>query len=153
MKDYYQKVEKLNEQLTELTLALQKEVKELKEDTLVNAQHIKVLKQKNINNLGIVNDRLKEHIDVTADLAEDLGQMSEEKENNNYASFLKSLLESDFKALQNEMLEESKREILNAKTSSNTKGSFSFGIIFNILSLVSFVLIVFISVKYRLFFG
>lgn len=153
MKDYYQKVEKLNEQLTELTLALQKEVKELKEDTLVNAQHIKVLKQKNINNLGIVNDRLKEHIDVTADLAEDLGQMSEEKENNNYAIFLKSLLESDFKALQNEMLEESKREILNAKTSSNTKGSFSFGIIFNILSLVSFVLIVFISVKYRLFFG
>lgn len=71
----------------------------------------------------------------------------------NYASFLKSLLESDFKALQSEMLEESKREILNAKTSNNTKGSFSFGIIFNILSLVSFVLIVFISVKYKLFFG
>lgn len=151
--DYYQKVEKLNEQLTELTLALQREVKELKEDTLVNAQHIKVLKQKNIKNLGVVNDKLKEHIDATADLAEDLGQMSEEKENNNYASFLKSLLESDFKALQSEMLEESKREILNAKTSNNTKGSFSFGIIFNILSLVSFVLIVFILVKYKLFFG
>lgn len=88
--DYYQKVEKLNEQLTELTLALQREVKELKEDTLVNAQHIKVLKQKNIKNLGVVNDKLKEHIDATADLAEDLGQMSEEKENNNYASFLKA---------------------------------------------------------------
>ena len=151
--DYYQKVEKLNEQLTELTLALQKEVKELKEDTLVNAQHIKVLKQKNIKNLGVVNDKLKEHIDATADLAEVLGQMSEEKENNNYASFLKSLLESDFKALQSDMLEESKREILNAKTSNHTKGSFSFGIIFNILSLVSFVLIDFISVKYKLFFG
>lgn len=44
--DYYQKVEKLNKQLTELTLSLQKEVKELKEDTFINAQHINVLKQK-----------------------------------------------------------------------------------------------------------
>ncbi|RDU61492.1 hypothetical protein [Helicobacter sp. MIT 14-3879] len=152
-KEYYQKVEKLNEQLVNLTLSLQNEVKELKEDTLVNAQHINVLKQKNLKNLNIVNAKLKEHIDNTDDLAQNLANTAIQKENNDYTYFLKSLLESDFKALQNEMLENTKREILNHQSSNSyhTKNSLNLTTLCNVLSIISFIAIIVITVKYRLF--
>lgn len=152
-KEFYEKVEKLNTQLTNLTLSLQKEVAELKEDTLVNAQHIKSLKQKSQRNISVVNDKLKEHIDLTGDLVEELEKEEQANENNDYMIFLKTLLESDFKALQNEAIEQTKREILNVKKSPAKNTGFNFGIVFNAISVISFVLIIAICFKYKLFFG
>lgn len=150
---YFEKTDKLNEKLTDLILGLQKEVAELKEDTLVNAQHIKSIKTKNETNIGVVNDKLKEHIDCTSNLVEILEKEEETNKNNDYTTFLKTLLESDFKSLQNEAIEQTKREILNAKKIPAKSAGFNFGVVFNVISIISFVLVVAICLKYKLFFG
>ncbi|BAM12549.1 hypothetical protein HCN_1339 [Helicobacter cinaedi PAGU611] len=150
--EYKDKIEKLNSDLTKLTLDLQKEVKELKEDTLVNAQHIKILKTKNTNNLNTMNENLKRHIDNTANMSFALAEISEEQESSNYEKFLKTLLESDFKALQQEMIEETKRELLTKKVSKNQQGGFKIGMIFNLFGLLSFLLTLWICAKYKLLF-
>ncbi|EFR47522.1 hypothetical protein HW260_03140 [Helicobacter cinaedi] len=127
--EYKDKIEKLNSDLTKLTLDLQKEVKELKEDTLVNG-----------------------HIDNTANMSFALAEISEEQESSNYEKFLKTLLESDFKALQQEMIEETKRELLTKKVSKNQQGGFKIGMIFNLFGLLSFLLTLWICAKYKLLF-
>lgn len=147
-KEYKEKLEKLNQDLVTLTLSLQNEVRELKEDTIVNAQHLNALKQKSMTGLNVVNSRLGEHINNVSEMTEVVVDIAQEKEENNYATFLKNLLESDFKALQYEMLEEAKREMLNVKAPQTSKNKF--GIVFNVLSIVSFVLIAVICVKYKL---
>lgn len=93
-------MEKLNQDLVTLTLSLQNEVKELKEDTIVNAQHLNALKQKSMNGLNVVNSRLGEHINNVSEMTEVVVDIAQEKEENDYATFSKNLLESDFKALQ-----------------------------------------------------
>lgn len=153
MKEYFDKTDKLNEKLVNLIFHMQKEVAELKEDTLVNAQHIKIIKNKNEKNISVVNDKLKEHINLTSNFVEELEKEEEVNNNNNdYTTFLKTLLESDFKALQNEAIEQTKREILNVKKSPAKDTGFNFGIVFNAISVISFVLIIAICFKYKLFF-
>lgn len=134
--EYKEKIEKLGDALTKLTLDLQKEVKELKEDTLVNAAHIKTLKTKHTKSINVINNKLKEHVDNAGQMSESLAEINEEQEGSNYENFLKSLLESDFKALQQEMLKEAKREILAKKPIVKAQGKFNIGIIFNAFGLV-----------------
>ena len=150
--EYKEKIEKLGNALTKLTLDLQKEVKELKEDTLVNAAHIKTLKTKHTKSINIVNNKLKEHVDNAEQMSESLAEISEEQEGNNYEKFLKSLLESDFKALQQKMLEEAKREILAKKPITKAQRRFNIGIIFNTFGVAGFLLVLWICVKYKLLF-
>ena len=57
------------------------------------------------------------------------------------------------KALQNEAIEQIKREILNVKKSPAKNTGFNFGIVFNAISVISFVLIIAICFKCKLFFG
>lgn len=153
-KEFYDKVEKLNESLANLTLELQNEVKELKEDTLVNAQHIHALKEKHIKSLGVVNDSLKAHIDNTGEMAGELAEAHREKEENDYTSFLKELLSSDFKALQTDMIEETKRELISVKKppKKSKGGGNPFNTIANLLSFISFAFLVIICIKYKLLF-
>lgn len=150
--EYKEKIEKLGDALTKLTLDLQKEVKELKEDTLVNAVHIKTLKTKHTKSINVVNNKLKEHVDESEQMCNQLAEISEEQEGSNYENFLKSLLESDFKALQQEMLEEAKREILAKKPITKAQRRFNIGVIFNAFGVVGFLLVLWICVKYKLLF-
>lgn len=111
-------IDKLLERITNLTLNLQKEVAELKEDTLVNASHIQIIKSSHSDNLNNLNSSVSGIVSSTNEFVEELEQELNKKSGNNYTEFLKSLLAEDFNALQKEMLEEGKREILNAKSSA-----------------------------------
>lgn len=145
------KINELNERMTNLVIALQEQVKELKEDTLLNAQHIKVLKDKHQKETEKINDTLKDHIDNTSQLVEQASEMSEQNETNNYTDFLKTLLESDFKAEQTKIIENTKRELLGAKSSKKNNDIFAtIAPITNLLGLVAFVLVFIICYKYKL---
>ena len=108
-------IDKLLERITNLTLNLQKEVAELKEDTLVNASHIQIIKSSHSDNLNNLNNSVSGIVSSTNEFVEELEQELNKKSGDNYTEFLKSLLADDFNALQKEMLEDGKREILNAK--------------------------------------
>ena len=150
-------IDKLLERITNLTLNLQKEVAELKEDTLVNASHIQIIKSSHSDNLNNLNNSVSGIVSSTNEFVEELEQELNKKSGNNYTEFLKSLLAEDFNALQKEMLEEGKREILNAKSSAKKSGGgenifFSFlKDISPFLSLFSFILLVIICIKFNLF--
>lgn len=154
-KTYQEKLEKLNEDLVLITLELQKEVSELKEDTFLNALHIKKLKEGSGKNFENIENCMETHIKDTSEMIEDVFTESENQENKDYAKFLKELLDSDFRATQAEMIENAKREILNMKNSAtkSKNSKFDSRIIFNAMSVISFVLILFISIKYKIFFG
>ena len=149
--------DKLLERITNLTLNLQKEVAELKEDTLVNASHIQIIKSSHSDNLNNLNSSVSGIVSSTNEFVEELEQELNKKSGNNYTEFLKSLLAEDFNALQKEMLEEGKREILNAKSSAKKSGGgenifFSFlKDISPFLSLFSFILLIIICIKFNLF--
>ncbi len=150
-------IDKLLERITNLTLNLQKEVAELKEDTLVNASHIQIIKSSHSDNLNNLNSSVSGIVSSTNEFVEELEQELNKKSGNNYTEFLKSLLAEDFNALQKEMLEEGKREILNAKSSAKKSGGgenifFSFlKDISPFLSLFSFILLIIICIKFNLF--
>lgn len=150
-------IDKLLERITNLTLNLQKEVAELKEDTLVNASHIQIIKSSHSDNLNNLNSSVSGIVSSTNEFVEELEQELNKKSGNNYTEFLKSLLVEDFNALQKEMLEEGKREILNAKSSAKKSGGgenifFSFlKDISPFLSLFSFILLIIICIKFNLF--
>ena len=150
-------IDKLLERITNLTLNLQKEVAELKEDTLVNASHIQIIKSSHSDNLNNLNSSVSGIVSSTNEFVEELEQELNKKSGNNYTEFLKSLLAEDFNALQKEMLEEGKREILNAKSSAKKSGGgenifFSFlNDISSFLSLFSFILLIIICIKFNLF--
>lgn len=154
MEEKYE-IDKLLERITNLTLNLQKEVAELKEDTLVNASHIQIIKSSHSDNLNNLNSSVSGIVSSTNEFVEELEQELNKKSGNNYTEFLKSLLKEDFNALQKEMLEEGKREILNAKSSAKKGGEnifFSFlKDISPFLSLSSFILLIVICVKFNLF--
>lgn len=148
MKDFYNKT-------ANLIVALQKEVGELKEDTLVNASHIHLLKNSSKDRIKELNSNMNELNEVTNELVDGLEQELKENKTDNYTKFLKSLLEEDFKALQNEAIEEVKRELLNTKAQKNKKQEniiISFcKMISPVLSIVSFILLITICVKFKLF--
>lgn len=150
-------IDKLLERITNLTLNLQKEVAELKEDTLVNASHIQVIKNTHSDNLNNLNSNVGNIVSSTSEFVIGLEKELSKNSGNNYAEFLKSLLKEDFNALQKEMLEEGKREILNAKSSAK-KGGGGENIFVSFLkdispflSLSSFILLIIICVKFNLF--
>lgn len=138
-----------------LTLALQKEVGELKEDSLVNASHILLLKNSSRDRIKELNSNMNELSDVTNELVDGLEEEFKQNQTDNYTNFLKSLLEEDFKALQNEAIEQAKRELLNTKPSGVKKQEniiFSFfKMISPMLSIVSFILLLIICIKFKLF--
>lgn len=150
-------IDKLLERITNLTLNLQKEVAELKEDTLVNASHIQIIKSSHSDNLNNLNNSVSGIVSSTSEFVDELSEELNKKSGDNYTEFLKSLLADDFNALQKEMLEDGKREILNAK--SNTKKSGGGGNIFfsfikdmsPFISLVSFILLMIICFKFNIF--
>lgn len=82
-------IDKINEKLTNLILELQTEVKNLKEDTICNAQHLQMLKEKNndINHkiISAQNNQLKS----TMSFVNDLQKENEANGTNNYADFIK----------------------------------------------------------------
>lgn len=149
-KEELEKQNKLFEELTELTLILQKEVKELKEDTCVNAQHISDVKKRHSRNLQTLNNDLSNITGSTQEFTNALQGEMEKTQSSNYNNFLKELLESDFKALQNEMIEDSKREMLADKNNNKTSASGIPNKIFIILSCVNFSLLVWIIIKFKL---
>lgn len=147
-------LDKLLERITNLTLNLQKEVAELKEDTLVNASHIQIIKNAHSDNLNSLNSSVGNIVSSTSEFVIGLEKELNKNNGNNYAEFLKSLLEEDFNALQKEMLEEGKREILNVKPSAKKNESIFFSFLKDIspfLSFFSFILLVIICIKFNLF--
>ncbi|MBX7491222.1 hypothetical protein [Helicobacter turcicus] len=148
-KDFFDKI-------TDLALKLQKEVAELKEDTLVNASHIALLKNSNKEHIEDLNTNLSELNNATSEFVSGVEKEFNKKSGDNYTEFLKSLLKEDFLALQKEMIEDSKREILNAKGGAKAKQKenilLSFlGFLSPILSLISFSLLMLICVKFKIF--
>lgn len=147
--------QELFHKLTNLTLNLQKEVAELKEDTIVNASHIQLMKASSKDNLNDLNSSVNSLNNATNELVSGIEEELNKTSGNNYAEFLKTLLKEDFKALQNEMIEQTKRELLNAKTHAKTKNSnpiLSFiQKISPVLSIISFTLLIIICVKFKIF--
>ncbi|TNB59114.1 hypothetical protein FDR72_08815 [Campylobacter helveticus] len=141
---------KLNEELSKLVFTLQKEVKNLKEDTLVNAQHLYMFKKLNTKSINTLNDEMDTHLKATTEFVENLGIENEKNNADNYSAFINTLLTEDFAKKQNEVIEELKREF-NAKPKI-TKNKYSFLVKFSFaLSLASFSLLMLICVKFRLF--
>lgn len=143
------------DKLTNLTLSLQKEVAELKEDTTVNAMHIACLKQSSKENLDNLNDSVQSINSTTHEAVSSLAEEFGKNGTNNYADFLKQLLESDFKNLQFEMIENAKRELLSAKTTEKKKEKNPFlaflQFITPFLGLITFLLLMLICLKFKLF--
>ena len=146
-------LDKLLNNLTTLTMDLQKEVAELKEDTLLNATHIALVKNSHKDKISTLNDSLIDINKNTSELANSVDEEFSKTGLDNYTEFLKSLLKQDFKALQNEAIEQTKRELLGTKakaTKSNENAVFSFlKTLSPVLSIISFTLI--ICVKFKIF--
>jgi hypothetical protein len=142
-------IDKINEKLTNLILELQTEVKNLKEDTICNAQHLQMLKEKNndINHkiISAQNNQLKS----TMSFVNDLQKENEANGTNNYADFIKGLIINDFKAMQNEIVESIKREQggSDKKVKAQTPMSSAIALI---LSVICFVFLLIISIKFKL---
>lgn len=150
-------VEKLNlatNKTMDLSLALQKKVSDLQEDSFLNAQHINAIKSTHQMHIDKTQTILKKHITDTDNFIVELAEEDTKKGVDNYTNFIKGLLTSDFKALQNETLEEVKRQFTKnkGKKPSESKGNkgFSFNIIFNLMSLASFIFLIYLCMKYKL---
>lgn len=150
-------VEKLNQATSktmDLSLALQKKVSDLQEDSFLNAQHIQVIKNTHQMHIDKTQSVLKKHIADTDNFIVEFAEEDTKKGVDNYTNFIKSLLTSDFKALQNETLEEVRRQFTKNKgkkpSESKSNKGFSFNIIFNIMSLVSFIFLIYLCMKYKL---
>ncbi|ECL6143836.1 hypothetical protein [Campylobacter jejuni] len=147
------KNKELSDKLVHLVLTLQKEVKELREDTVVNAQHLSILKSNSTKTMNTLNNEMINHINETSEIIEEVIEQSEENSGNNYTNFLKSLLQEDFAKKQHEIIEELRRE-LGGKTKpvySNVKQN---SIIVNLsflMSMLSFGLLLFICFKFNIF--
>lgn len=151
MQEVKEEIVELNKRLSHLVFTLQKEVKELKEDTLINAQHLSMLKRLSNKSINTLNDEVKSHLTETENFVSSLEKENEKNGTNNYASFIKTLLSEDFSKKQNELLEELKREF-NTKGKEKKKQSTSLlPKISFILSLISFSLLMLICVKFKLF--
>lgn len=147
-------LENLLERITNLTINLEKEVAELKEDTIVNASHIHLIEVSNKDKLNNMHSSMKQINDATNEFVNDLEKEMSNIQTDNYTDFLKTLLKEDFIALQKEMLEDTKRELLNStnKTTKNENLISSFlKHISPVLSIVSFVLLIIICMKFKLF--
>lgn len=142
--------ENLNNQLSNLVFTLQKEVKNLKEDTIVNAQHLNMLKRLSAKSINSLNDEVRTHLQSTGEFVAELEKDSEANETNNYASLIKTLLNEDFAKKQNEIIEELKRQFSQKPQKVKNTSSWLSKVSF-VLSLVSFSILVLICIKFKLF--
>ncbi|EAH8338452.1 hypothetical protein EU792_09190, partial [Campylobacter upsaliensis] len=67
----------LNERLSNLVFTLQKEVKNLKEDTLINAQHLSMFKKMSAKSINNLNKEVETHLQATGDF---IGNLESENE-------------------------------------------------------------------------
>lgn len=141
----------LNEKLSNLVFTLQKEVAELKEDTIINAQHLYMLKRLSSKSINTLNDELKSTVESTGEFVSSLEKENEKNGTNNYQALIKELLTQDFSKKQNELLEELKRELNTKGKEKKSTSSSSLTKISFILSLISFSLLMLIIVKFKLF--
>lgn len=141
----------LNEKLSNLVFTLQKEVAELKEDTIINAQHLYMLKRLSSKSINTLNDELKSTVESTGEFVSSLEKENEKNGTNNYQALIKELLIQDFSKKQNELLEELKRELNTKGKEKKSTSSSSLTKISFILSLISFSLLMLIIVKFKLF--
>lgn len=141
----------LNEKLSNLVFTLQKEVAELKEDTIINAQHLYMLKRLSSKSINTLNDELKSTVESTGEFVSSLEKENEKNGTNNYQALIKELLTQDFSKKQNDLLEELKRELNTKGKEKKSTSSSSLTKISFILSLISFSLLMLIIVKFKLF--
>lgn len=141
----------LNEKLSNLVFTLQKEVAELKEDTIINAQHLYMLKRLSSKSINTLNDELKSTVESTGEFVSSLEKENEKNGTNNYQALIKELLTQDFSKKQNELLEELKRELNTKGKEKKSTSSSSLTKISFILSFISFSLLMLIVVKFKLF--
>lgn len=141
----------LNEKLSNLVFTLQKEVAELKEDTIINAQHLYMLKRLSSKSINTLNDELKSTVESTGEFVSSLEKENEKNGTSNYQALIKELLTQDFSKKQNELLEELKRELNTKGKEKKSTSSSSLTKISFILSLISFSLLMLIVVKFKLF--
>lgn len=137
--------ERLITDLTNLVLVLQKQVKNLHEDTLVNAQHLASFLDKQKNNLVKINNVLNDHVGETADMIENIVAEHEDKKSGNYIQFLNGLLKDDFFKKQNEVIEKAQREALG-KVAKNNIGNY----LSLIISISSASFLLFICYKFNI---
>lgn len=140
----------LNERLSNLVFTLQKEVKNLKEDTLINAQHLSMFKKMSAKSINNLNKEVETHLQATGDFIGNLESENEKNNADNYSTFIKTLLSEDFAKKQNEMIEELKREFHQKPQKTKSTNSFLTKVSFT-LSLVSFSLLMFICIKFQIF--
>lgn len=141
----------LNEKLSNLVFTLQKEVAELKEDTIINAQHLYMLKRLSSKSINTLNDELKSTVESTGEFVSSLEKENEKNGTSNYQALIKELLTQDFSKKQNDLLEELKRELNTKGKEKKSTSSSSLTKISFILSLISFSLLMLIIVKFKLF--
>lgn len=141
----------LNEKLSNLVFTLQKEVAELKEDTIINAQHLYMLKKLSSKSINTLNDELKSTVESTGEFVSSLEKENEKNGTSNYQALIKELLTQDFSKKQNDLLEELKRELNTKGKEKKSTSSSSLTKISFILSLISFSLLMLIIVKFKLF--
>ncbi|TXE78484.1 hypothetical protein FPD46_07925 [Campylobacter peloridis] len=147
---------KLNEKMVNLILTLQKELKLIKEDVLVNSQHISNLKNKSTSALSVLNEAVSSHVENTGEMIENIILGQDDNKETSYSNFLKTLLLEDFQKKQKEILENIRREVGNPiKKTTNKKAnstSNNFLIILSLIfSLSSLSLLLFICFKFNIF--
>ncbi|OCS21961.1 hypothetical protein CFVI97532_07110 [Campylobacter fetus subsp. venerealis cfvi97/532] len=142
-------IEELNQKLIDYITKLQTENKELIEDTSLNAMHIKQLRDKFERVYNGLNDELRQTNKNCDEFSQGLEVKFNENSNNNYANFIKELVKNDFTAMQNNIVEDFKREF-GGKAPAK-QGSNLVSIIALILSGVSFVFLMLLNFKFDLF--
>lgn len=142
------------EKMGKLILALQEEVKNLKEDTCVNALVLKEMKENHSQAIKLSNKNTQQLKNEVLNFSGGLEEAINEKGLDNYSEFLKSLLKNDFNAKLNEELELLKREIAKNDKGKKSSSEIEIPFIFKagaILGILSGVFCIFLIVKFNLF--
>lgn len=139
----------LNDKLINYVTNLQNLCKDLEEDTILNATHIKELKLKFEKSYNGINDELRQTNKNCDEFSQELESKFNENEFGNYATFLKELLKNDLVAIQNNFIEDINRKI--ESKISNKKGINFISALSLIFSVSSFVFLILLNIKFDLF--
>ncbi|CAD7289526.1 hypothetical protein LMG7974_01603 [Campylobacter majalis] len=146
------KIEELNDKLANLVLMLQRQNRDLLEDTNLNAMHIKQLRERFEKAYNGLNGEIRKTNENCDEFSQGLEVKFNENGNNNYSNFIKELIKNDFTAIQNNIIEELRRELGSGNAvKTSPKSSNLTSNIALILSIVSFIFLMILNFKFNLF--
>lgn len=149
MQEKIEDIKTLNDKLIEYITKIQKANAELREDNLLNAMHIKQLRDKFNKAYNGLNDGLVQTNKNCDEFSQDLEIKFSESGQDNYAKFIKELLNNDFIAMQKSMAEDIKREVGLTSTVHKPKSNLISNISL-VFSVLSFIFLLLLNFKFNL---